>query len=173
MRQISLLPCREQQEKQKRMKLILLFFGIILANFLLIVWFNASISHQLQKLNLHKHQLADQLSTMGLSIKKLQHIKQQYNRLQTAKNSLSLNHDKIRRILALLNELNRLATPPSFHVKTISYKLSYLSIAGVVKSELIFIRLIKKLEKKYGVKFKYHYKKDRKLLLEFTINIRI
>ena len=172
MKQINLLPRHQYQRSRKQTEFILLFSGVLLLNFLLLGWIHSLIFNQVQKLNYHKNQLVEQLRFVSSSVENLRQVKQQYERLQATRNNLDVNHEQMRKILALLNDLNLLA-PPRFFIKTISWEMPYLSLVGVAQSEINFSNLIKKLEKKYHFHFKCNGKKNKNLLFEFRMNIRI
>lgn len=169
MKQINLLPL-DAQGNQKKIEFILLFLGVLVLNFLLLGLLGISISSQIRALNSDEKQAFSQLNLVALAIKKLEKIKKQSDQLQAAKWRLSINHKQIQEIVALLKDLHVLA-PPDFFIKTISYKMSYLLIVGSTKTERNFLELIKKLEKKYRLKFNCNYKKNKNLLFEIIVNI--
>jgi Tfp pilus assembly protein PilN len=168
MKQVNLLPWREQQTRQKKITFLLVASGSVVVSCLLLGGLRGLISYQVQKMDFHKNQLVEQVNSISLAIEKLQKIKQHLHQLQTTTHLLSIQRQQIRKILAILRDL-KIEAPRGFFIKTVTYDAPHLSLVGTVVSESIFLESIKKLEIKYTIRFKWHCQKKNSYF-EFGMN---
>ncbi|MES2998198.1 MAG: hypothetical protein V4700_02625 [Pseudomonadota bacterium] len=168
MKEINLLPWKDQQNKREDIKFIIFFLLAIFLSFLMIFFLNELFYHQVNQLDLHKAGLVKRLSFLSLSINELQQIEQQSKQLKTTYQLLNNNHKKIQEILRLLH---RSCMNMKIFIKTIDYQSPYFSILISVSSEKKFLELIEKIEKKYHWKYKYLFQKKQDSKFEFLLKM--
>jgi Tfp pilus assembly protein PilN len=170
MKQINLLPWREQQARKKRIDSVLLVYGVLFLIALLIGSWRAVLSYQIKKIDIHKGFLVERLDSISLSIKKLQQIKQQVDQLQTASKRLHSSRTELRKALVILENI-KIVAPSDFFIKTITYEPSYLLIVGSIESKNIFLALMRKLKEIDNGHFKWSYKMKQTSYFEFTLHV--
>jgi Tfp pilus assembly protein PilN len=168
-KQINLLPWRDQQCKREKLIFILIFSGIFIFGFLLLFLSNVLITYQIQQLSVYKDELTEQIE---LSVKKLRQLKIQSEKIQLIRQLVAINHMQLARISLVLEDVISFM-PIGIVIKNISYKTPYLSLLGYTQSEKSFWELVEKMNKKYQARFAWNYPKKMQQAFVFTITVSL
>lgn len=166
---INLLPYNRMQYKRKKIEFIFFVFGASFLTLLSIALWDKYIFYNVEKLEFRKVQLADQLASISPA-KDLQPLKKQLEQLKASAQRLQRNHQHIRKILAILNDLKLFALG-KFFIKTIEYKSDSLVIISLFPSRKLLLQLTKTLEKKYQEHFSWSYKLKKDLSVKFILKL--
>lgn len=172
MYQINLLPCQEEKERRKGFAFILLFFGVLLLGVLLTFFLNTLLVYEINKLNTNQASLSKQLAFLSIAIKNLPILKEQSEQLQTASQHLHRNAQRLKKMLAILNEVD-LSLSADFFVKAIEYQRNYFLLFVYARSEKLLFPLINKIEKNCNCKIKSVYEKKYNKEFNYILTIKL
>lgn len=172
MKGIDLLSAKDQSNIHKKRGIILFLSGVISLLVLSVFSLNFFITYQTKQLNFNKNTLRSQIKSISFLIKKLQKEKKQFMQLKIVESCLNTNDAKIRKIVTLLSCFEKSAHS-GFFIKNILYQAFFLSVHGSISSKKNFLKLIKKLEKKYTSIIHCEFQVSKNDLLEFNLIIPI
>lgn len=173
MKQINLLPWREQKNQLKIKQFVIVWLCVAFSCLLLLFISRALIIQKINHYQLVYDQILLQIKTtspMVQEIKKLQYEEQLLTKI--IKITL-LNHQQFRKILDLLAHLKYLLSPDIF-IRLIEFYPPYIILIMHANSEKRYLNIIKYLQIKYNSKLKtLIINKSKNSALDFIVKMAL
>ena len=153
-KQINLLPWREQKNKLKVRRLAIIFISISFFYLILLIFVKIIIIHQAKHYQLENDRMFLQIKNLSTKVQKLKNLQYEEKKIINIIQAVQINHKQIKKIRDLINYLKDLITPDLF-VRLIEFYPPYLVFVIHAKSEKEYVIFKKLFELKFDYKIKW------------------
>lgn len=153
-KQINLLPWREQKNKLKVRRLAIIFISISFFYLILLIFVKIIIIHQAKHYQLDNDRMFLQIKNLSTKVQKLKNLQYEEKKIINIIQAVQINHKQIKKIRDLINYLKDLITPDLF-VRLIEFYPPYLDFVIHAKSEKEYVIFKKLFELKFDYKIKW------------------
>lgn len=172
MKNINLLPWREQEIKSKVKQFILIWFGASCVCFVLLFIANIIVFQQIKSYQLISHRIFLKLKTSASKIQEMRKLQYGKKELTRIIKITQINHYQLRKILKFLIYLKYLITPDIF-IRFIEYYPPYFILILHAGAEKNYFKIIKslKIKDKYKLNVQIFNKTKNGSALDFLIKV--
>ena len=154
MKQINLLPWREQKNKFKIRRLLIILVSISFFYLILLFFVKIIILQQIKHYQLEDNRMFTQIKNISTKIQKLENLQYEEKKLRSIIKIIQLNRKQIKKIRDLINYLKYLITPNLF-VRLIEFYPPYLVFVMHANSEKEYVMFKKLFELKFDYKIRW------------------
>ncbi len=154
MKQINLLPWREQKSKFTIRRLVIILFSISFFYLILLFFVKIIIIKQIKHYRLDENRMFLQIKNISIKVQKLEDLKYEEKKLRNIIKGLQINRKQIKKIRELINYLKYLITPDLF-VRLIEFYPPYLVFVMHANSEKEYELFKKSFELKFDYKIRW------------------
>lgn len=154
MKQINLLPWREQKNKLKVRRLAIIFISISFFYLILLIFVKIIIIHQAKHYQLDHDRMFLQIKNISTKVQKLKNLQYEEKKIINIIQAIQINRKQIKKIRDIINYIKDLITPDLF-VRLIEFYPPYLVFVMHAKSEKEYVVFKKLFELKFDYKIKW------------------
>lgn len=171
MKQINLLPWREDKAKLNIRQFVLVWFGVSCSCIFLLFIANILIIQQIKHYQFVSNDIFLQIKKLSPTMQKIKQLQFALSELQKIVIIIQDNHQQIKKILDFIIQLKYLISPDIF-VRFIEFNPPYLSLVIHADSNKEYLAFIKLLQFKYGEKLHWWtLNKSNELYGDFVVQM--
>lgn len=174
MKQINLLPWREQEKKSKIRQFIIVWLGISCSCFSLLIIASIVVIQQIKNYQLISHHISLQLKTLSYKMQEINQLHYEKKELTKIIKIIQINHHQLKNISNFLTHLKYLVTPDIF-INMIEFYPPYFILILHTSSEKNYLRIIKAIQIKFDYKLKLSIfnRSNNDSAVDFLIKMRV
>lgn len=171
MKQINLLPWREQQNKLKKKQFFIIWFGVSCSCIIFLFTAKILIAQQIKYYQLAYNGIFLQIKTLSPTMEKIKQLQFASKELEKIVKIVQVNHQQLKKILDFIIHLKQLI-PPDIFVRFIEFHSPCLNLIMHANSENKYLTFIKFLQLKYDQKLQWvMLNKSQDLQCDFLVQM--
>lgn len=154
MNKINLLPWREHEDKLKVKCFIIVWVSIFCLSLIFLFITKIIIIHQTKDYKLDNERILFRIKNIAAKVQEVKNLKYEENELKNIIKNIQINHQKIKKIVDLIDHLKYLITPDLF-VRLIEFYPPFLCFIMHTNSKEEYIKFRKFLELNFDGKIQW------------------